>query len=654
MSGILRLESLTKGNTLKQGDKTPLKYRLFDADGEKLNITGKSAKVRLVYPDFLTIGYEKDGLTVAQDDTVTFTIDNVIPPRMYHVEIIVDDKFIFPSRADETKFTIDNSSLGTEANIIEIVGVDAVVRKAVDLINDDPSLIIDADKLVGDGSLTTSKYANNSVTSDKVASDIAIKPKISNGVKNAEVINASDWLTQLSSMTVNGDTITMTPTARFGQVYQEFHAKSGHLYYVKVDISTTSNQVQLAVYRNAAASFSANASGSGVFEKVSFIFESPVDTDRYPYRFRVLDNRTSDWTPTMVKKPIWVDLTEAFGKGNEPTVEDFEHMLIGKHEQVFFQGEEVLDYVMAKGVYPLSGSASAKPIYINYFNEILNVTTKYSADKDLRIKMQKKGPNSLFDFSEMFFINNEYKTTSNDINGASAFYTSTSDWFGPYRVKAVNNIDGDSIGTNYFTGGNHSYENTTSGIATARNTSLKFFVEGREVTSYQGYANYIEVRWSNRVQANNTTKADGNGREVLEERYTLTFDGLRWNVKNEIEPLEDVSVDVYYGLQAQIGIWSNRIRFEGATNRAWITDVRSYANSQSMTTSAINLNGANGDCLEIGMDKRVDLGSLNFTNSTFDSFLTNSKVYWNLIRGEQALVANNVYAFEGYYRFYKA
>ena len=150
MSGILRLESLTKGNTLKQGDKTPLKYRLFDADGEKLNITGKSAKVRLVYPDFLTIGYEKDGLTVAQDDTVTFTIDNVIPPRMYHVEIIVDDKFIFPSRADETKFTIDNSSLGTEANIIEIVGVDAVVRKAVDLINKDPNLIIDEDKLVGD------------------------------------------------------------------------------------------------------------------------------------------------------------------------------------------------------------------------------------------------------------------------------------------------------------------------------------------------------------------------------------------------------------------------------------------------------------------------------------------------------------------------
>ena len=128
MSGILRLESLTKGNTLKQGDKTPLKYRMFDADGEKLNIAGKSAKVRLVYPDFLTIGYEKDGLTVAQDDTVTFTIDKLIPAKLYHVEIIVGDEFIFPSRADESKFTVDKSSLGADANIIEIIGKDAVIR----------------------------------------------------------------------------------------------------------------------------------------------------------------------------------------------------------------------------------------------------------------------------------------------------------------------------------------------------------------------------------------------------------------------------------------------------------------------------------------------------------------------------------------------
>ena len=142
MTGILMLESLTRGNTLKQGDKTPLTYRLLDADGDNMSIAGKSATVRLMYPNYLTIGYEKTGLLVSQDDTVTFTIDTVIPSRKYNVEIIVDNKFVFPSRSAESKFTIDKSSLGTEANIIEIIGVDAVVNKVLGQVDSDISQAI--------------------------------------------------------------------------------------------------------------------------------------------------------------------------------------------------------------------------------------------------------------------------------------------------------------------------------------------------------------------------------------------------------------------------------------------------------------------------------------------------------------------------------
>ena len=226
MSGILRLESLTKGNTLKQGDKTPLKYRLFDADGEKLTIAGKTAKVRLVYPDFLTIGYEKDGLTVAQDDTVTFTIDGVIPSRIYHVEIIVDDKFIFPSRADESKFTVDKSSLGTEANIIEIVGVDAVVRKAVDLINEDPSLIIDEDKLVTDiisntgiGSINDYYKAFDDL---KPRAELSISKSAEALTKSQNALNVANGIdakaTNALSLSESADTLSKSVQEQFNQV----------------------------------------------------------------------------------------------------------------------------------------------------------------------------------------------------------------------------------------------------------------------------------------------------------------------------------------------------------------------------------------------------------------------------------------------------
>ena len=226
MSGILRLESLTKGNTLKQGDKTPLRYRLFDADGEKLNVAGKSAKVRLVYPDFLTIGYEKEGLTVAQDDTVTFTIDKVIPSRIYHVEIIVDDKFIFPSRADESKFTVDKSSLGTETNIIEIIGVDALVKKAVDLINKDPNLIIDEDKLVNDiisnsgiGDINAYYKAFNDL---KPKAELSITRSSEALTKSQNALNISNGIdakaTTALSLSESADTLSKSVQEQFNQV----------------------------------------------------------------------------------------------------------------------------------------------------------------------------------------------------------------------------------------------------------------------------------------------------------------------------------------------------------------------------------------------------------------------------------------------------
>ena len=205
MSGILRLESLTKGNTLKQGDKTPLKYRLFDADGEKLNIAGKSAQVRLVYQDFLTIGYEKDGLTVAQDDTVTFTIDSVIPSRIYHVEIIVDGQFVFPSRSDESKFTVDKSSLGTEANIIEIVGVDQIVGKVLDKIDADVGQVVE--------DINTTNVTIQQAEADRVLAEQErvqgyqeIQQIIEDGVLNAEPEDGSVGIEKLS-FTKNGSNL---------------------------------------------------------------------------------------------------------------------------------------------------------------------------------------------------------------------------------------------------------------------------------------------------------------------------------------------------------------------------------------------------------------------------------------------------------------
>ena len=301
MSGILRLESLTKGNTLKQGDKTPLKYRLFDADGEKLNIAGKTAKVRLVYPDFLTIGYEKDGLTVAQDDTVTFTIDGVIPSRIYHVEIIVDGQFIFPSRSDESKFTVDKSSLGTEANIIEIVGVDQIVNKVLDKI-EDGVLNVEPE----DGSITTEKYADKSVTANKLTLGFDFMPQIAKYERRS--INSSGEYNNASTTAYTSDFIPIQTNQS-----EVISNDSNYLYAVSLfnaenlqvfDSGFSSNRINLNDLRiryNTAVKFVIkvrNIEGGGLTQGLGDYFSSNIyiTTSNYPLNKDALSaSQTQDW-----------------------------------------------------------------------------------------------------------------------------------------------------------------------------------------------------------------------------------------------------------------------------------------------------------------------------------------------------------------------
>ena len=233
MSGILRLENLNKGTTLKQGDKTVLSYRLSDADGEQLDIAGKTAVARLMHPDFTRIGYESEALTVSADNTVQFSIDSIIPSRLYYLEITVDGQYIFPSRSDEGKLSIDRSSMGAEITIIENAGIDAVVRKAVDLINEDPSLIIDEDKLISE------IIANTAVGSieeyyqeyrDAIKEYADLKPKAEQSIsKSAEALSKSQnalnvangidaKATEALSKSTDADALSKSVQSQFNQV----------------------------------------------------------------------------------------------------------------------------------------------------------------------------------------------------------------------------------------------------------------------------------------------------------------------------------------------------------------------------------------------------------------------------------------------------
>ena len=338
MSGILRLESLTKGNTLKQGDKTPLKYRLFDADGDLLSIAGKSAKVRLVYPDFLTIGYEKDGLTVAQDDTVTFTIENVIPSRIYHVEIIVDDKFVFPSRAYGSKLTVDKSSLGADTNIIEIVGKDVLIREVKSQVDTELQPLVtslqaaeqaEAQRVSNEEQRKTD-HANRSAELASKADKVVLKNLIENGdfsdgadswsaengtlsIESGKAKVSNNGAHRVQRLTQRSVPIPLNHVSYFFYTLDEitnYSARVMQMYSASGSYGTNDNVIKLGLN-----SFThVNDTGTGVL--------------RYTIAYTLTDNSLVEGSEYFtISNAGFIDLTEIFGAGNEPSKAEMDRLI---------------------------------------------------------------------------------------------------------------------------------------------------------------------------------------------------------------------------------------------------------------------------------------------------------------------------------------
>ena len=345
MSGILRLESLTKGNTLKQGDKTPLKYRLFDADGEKLNIAGKTAKVRLVYPDFLTIGYEKDGLTVAQDDTVTFTIDGVIPSRIYHVEIIVDGQFIFPSRADESKFTVDKSSLGTEANIIEIVGKDALIREVKSQVDTELQPLVTSLESAQQAETQRASAESNRVSAEaqrktdhanrsaELASK-ADKVVIKNLIKNGDFSDGlTMWTGENGTTSLEDGKLTIATNGKFPvqRIYQNWVNipinHMGYFYYTLDEITNYSTRLMQMFNASGFYGQTDNIIKLGLNSWVN-VNNTSTGQLRYTIAYtQPANNPVAGSEHFTISNAGFIDLTATFGAGNEPTREEMDRLI---------------------------------------------------------------------------------------------------------------------------------------------------------------------------------------------------------------------------------------------------------------------------------------------------------------------------------------
>lgn len=309
-----------------------------------------------------------------------------------------------------------------------------------------------------------------------------------------------------------------------------------------------------------------------------------------------------------------------------------------------------------------------RPIFYNISNGIVDIISHYNSTHDLRYRMLTKGPNNIFDYAGFYLIPALASgEVSSDITSESATWSwGGTDSHAPWVIQAINNADGDNLNSSgtgfkqHFTGGNHGYDNTgstTNNAATGRTNTIKLYADGKEVNNGSGYCNQIKVCWDNYIQAFNTTKADGTGREVLREVHESLFDGYEWKEEISIYPLEEIVINTWYGIQGigLGGFWKNGY-FQGAKEKEanrnlLVFDGSSLSgNSNSKTsTKFVAFNDTNSFELEI--DGEYDLGSGYLTASNFRCFLSGSKVYYWIIQNSGNLLPNTRYSLKAFYRF---
>lgn len=319
-------------------------------------------------------------------------------------------------------------------------------------------------------------------------------------------------------------------------------------------------------------------------------------------------------------------------------------------------------YILGKQFINLDSVNQKAPIYATWSktNTKLTANTRFDANRDLVIELGKRGPNNIFDFKTWSFVQNSENTYYPLVASTGQLYKSNgTDFFGPWIVGVVNNKNGDNVGSGYFTGGNHNYINTGSmdSAATGRTVSVEVRIDGSLCDSFNGYCSRIDIYWVNRVQSYDTTKQDGSGREVIEERYHMSFDGHTWKVEGNPIALEDISARVYYGLQfstfGTLGA-TNKIEYYGDDKDS------KYATNETSQSSSKNCLGmfqndvANNFRLKMFIDTSKGAGRGGLNTYDYSAFYNDyGKGYCNLINGSSGKAINegeSIY-FEGSYTF---
>ena len=291
----------------------------------------------------------------------------------------------------------------------------------------------------------------------------------------------------------------------------------------------------------------------------------------------------------------------------------------------------------------------------NHANKSVRMRFRYNSNHDMIFDIGKRGSNNLPQIAAFYKEPNTTGYLPMDFTLTTQFIADQTDWISPYVVKAKANIDGDLPLSEHFTGGYHGYNNGASdAVGTATNTSFKVFADKKLLTAdCDIYANEIVIEVVNLINATNTKKADGTGRNVIQETVTYTIVGNKVDVSVAIKALEDITIQTYYGIQAYV-VAFNSFQFVGDNVMTGVFDTTAghYGGHKADSDCNVMLAMTATDKLTMFVDNMFGIGKLRYLEATTGvcAYMNYGKMYFYLINNHD-FTANTVLNYRGGYVF---
>lgn len=578
--------------------------------------------------------------------------------------------------ADKLNKKLDKDGIVTMANMGQDVRK-AMTGGSVPIVGEDS---VDSINLK-DGSVTLSKI--NTDTKEYIDGKLE-KLKLENLILNPTFDSIDNWILTAARAETENNICTLTATSQWGNIKTNIIPtfSEGDLVYISATIKTNTPNVKLEFgdyITSGYPAISLEISPSQEYTDVSGVVKINSNFANKELSCCIVDHNGSNWQPIYIKGVTVINLTKEFNGATENiNKETIDNIIKNSVGALFFKNIIYLNSINTDITPSLRDSMieekhiKGKSISLEKLNEdvlnLINTSSKndknnlkvlaesnnyvriisnYSKKDNLSIFLQRTGSNDIFNIKKISLLDKvSYAET--------VLCQMGTDWLGPYEVAAKNNIDGEQPNSHYMTGGNHAYNDQESYTEsdTGRTLEVKIFIDNELLEgTFDGECKKVKIIFKNKVQAFNTTKHDGSGREVLEENYTITcVNSGELKIENVIKALEPIEILKYYGLQALNEPWNGEIFYYSDANKK-INSPLIQTNSGGKECEKLVLR-KNNNKLTMKIDRTTGLGRLKAINPAAFS-QSFGKTYFNLINTDctQTLDTGEIVTWAGSYTF---